>query len=113
MREHILYPYRGRVKSGVPLQRTSAAVVWALHSAVSRTRSQIRAREMWRCLGATSVKMTREATFSPAQRRAVLRRWCSPRSGKRRSHRMEFGTRARMRSQVRKVVGSICGAGCG
>lgn len=91
----------------MPLQSTSAAVVWALHSAVSRTMSQMRAREMWRCLGATSVKRTREATSSPAQRRAVARRWDSPRSGKRRSQRIDFGTRARMRSQVRKVVGSI------
>jgi len=49
----------------------------------------------------------REATSAPAQRRAVSRRFFSPRSGKRRSQRMLVGREERMRSQVLKVVGSI------
>lgn len=107
MRLHILYLYRGSVNRGVPLHNTSAAVVCALHSGVSRKRSQTRAREMCWCLGATSVKTMREAMDSPAQSVAMRFRFCSPRSGKRRSQRMARGMRARMRSQVRKVVGSI------
>lgn len=92
---------------GVPLQSTSAAVVCALHSGVSRKRSQMRAREMCACLGATSVKMIREAIASPAHAVAVWRRLCSPRSGKRRSHRTALGARASIRSHDRNVVGSI------
>jgi hypothetical protein len=81
--------------------------VWALHSGVSRNRSRIFARAMCVFFGATSVKIIREAVSSPAQTFAVSRRFCSPRSGKRRSQRIALGIRARIRSQVRNVVGSI------
>lgn len=109
MREHILYLYRGRVRRGVEDQRTSAAVVWALHSGVSRKRSQTRAREMCRCLGATSVNQMRSAMSFPAHSRAVRLRLVSPKSGNLRSQRIALGTLLRMRSHVRKVVGSIWG----
>ena len=92
---------------GVPDQSTSAAVVCALHSGVSRKRSQTRAREMWYCFGATSVKSIRDATSGVAHCRAVSRRFDSPKSGNRSSQRTALGRRERMRSQVRKVVGSI------
>jgi hypothetical protein len=108
MREHILYLYRGSVRSGVPDHRTSAAVVWALHSGVSRKRSQTRARAMCWLFCATSVKMTRRATSGEAHSSAVCFRFVSPRSGKRSSQSTAFGTRSKIRSQVRKVVGSIC-----
>ena len=110
MREHILCLCRGKVSNGVPDQRTSAAVVCALHSGVSRKMSQTCAREMCWSFGATSVKIMREATSSPAQATARAFRLPSPRSGKRRSQRMALGTRERIRSQVLKVVGSICGS---
>lgn len=87
--------------------KTSAAVVWALHSGVSRKRSQTRAREMCWCFGATSVNQMRDATLSPAHSWAVRFRLLSPKSGKRSSHRIAFGTLSKILNQVRKVVGSI------
>lgn len=107
MREHILYSHLGNVNSGVPDHKQSAAVVCALHSGVSRNKSQILAREMCKCFGATSVKIMREATCGPAQRAAVLRRCDSPKSGKRSNQSTLLGTAESIRSQVRKVVGSI------
>lgn len=107
MREHILYGYLGRVRRGVLDHNTSAAVVCALHSGVSRKRSQTLAREICWSLGATSVKTNRLATSCPAQSSAVLRKLLSPSSGKRNSQRIAFGTLERMRSQQRKVDGSI------
>ena len=109
-REHILCRWRGKVRIGVPDQRMSAAVVWALHcketsqscsvcsegadpltSVVSRKRSAIRPRWMCSFLLATSVKTTRSATSWPAHLAAVSLRCCSPGAGKRRSQRIEFG----------------------
>lgn len=107
IREHILYLYFGYVSNGVDDHSISAAVVCALHSGVSKKRSQIRARDMCCPLGATSVNQIRDAISSPAQSLAVRLRLLSPRSGNRSSHRMAFGTLARIRNQVRKVVGSI------
>ena len=95
------------MRRGVLDQRTSAAVVCALHSGVSRNKSQTRAREMCKCLGATSVNQIREATLSPAHSRAVAFKLLSPKSGKRNSQRIAFGTLSKILSQVRKVVGSI------
>ena len=89
-------------------QSTSAAVVCALHSGVSRKRSQTLAREMCCCFGATSVKMIRSAISSPAHALAVRFRLLSPSSGNRSSQRTALGTAASIRSQVRNVVGSIC-----
>jgi len=58
--------------------------------------------------GATSVKIILEATSLDAHVSASDRRFDSPRSGKRSSHKTALGSAARMRNQVRKVVGSIC-----
>lgn len=91
----------------MPLQRTSVAVVWALHSGVSRNRSRTLARAMCVFFGATSVKMILDAVASPAHALAMSRRFCSPVSGKRSSQRTALGMRARIRSHVRNVVGSI------
>lgn len=107
MREHILYLYRGNVSIGVPLQRISAAVVCALHSGVSKNKSTTCARAICACLGATSVKIIRDAISSFAHLTAQSLRFCSPSSGNRKSHRTAFGMSERMRSHVRNVVGSI------
>lgn len=87
--------------------KTSAAVVWALHSGVSRNRSHTLAREMCWFLGATSVKTRRLATSVPAQARAVLLRFASPSSGNLNNQRTAFGTWESIRSHVRNVLGSI------
>ena len=107
IREQSLCLCRGKVNSGVPLHSTSVAVVCALHSGVSTKRSRALAREMCSFLGATSVKMSRDAVSWPAHAAAVSRRFLSPTSGNRRSQRTEFGMRARIRNHVRNVVGSI------
>lgn len=60
------------------------------------------------CFGATSVKMILDATSDPAQRIAVCLRLLSPSSGNRKSQSTALGSRASIRSQLRKVVGSIC-----
>lgn len=53
------------------------------------------------------MNMMRDATSEPTQSKAVCFRLLSPKSGNRSSHKTALGTRDRMRSQVRKVVGSI------
>lgn len=108
IREHILYLYRGRVSRGVLDHKTSAAVVCALHSGVSRNKSQTRALDMCWCLGATSVNQILDATLSPAHSNAVRFKLLSPRSGNRRSHKIALGTLSSILNHVRKVVGSIC-----
>lgn len=107
IREHILYGYRGKVSKGVLDHKQSAAVVWALHSGVSRNKSQTRALAICCCFGATSVNMIREATSTLAHCLAVLLRLVSPSSGKRRSHSTAFGTLERIRSHDLNVDGSI------
>lgn len=103
-----MYLCLGNVSNGVPLHSTSVAVVCALHSGVSRNRSSTLAREMCSFLGATSVNISRDAVSSPAHAIAVSLRFFSPTSGNRSSQSTAFGIRAKIRSHVRYVVGSIC-----
>lgn len=58
-------------------------------------------------LGATSVKMIRDATSDPAHCLAVALKLLSPDSGNLSNHKMARGTRESIRSQDRNVVGSI------
>src|SRR5271156_7204584 len=105
--EHILYSHRPHVTIGVPDHTTSAAVVCALHSGVSRKRSTTDARVMCVPFGATPVKTIREAISAPAQSRAYPIKFFSPRSGNLKSQRIAFGTEARMRRYTRNIEGSI------
>lgn len=121
-REHILWRWRGKVRMGVPDQRMSAAVVWALTyeqrgisdspnklrvtectSVVSRNKSAILPRWMWSSFCATSVKMTRSAISGPAHLSAISLRCASPGAGKRSSQRIELRCLARIESQMRKT----------
>lgn len=107
IREHILYGYRGKVSNGVLDHKMSAAVVCALHSGVSRNKSQTRAREICWFLGATSVKIMRDSTSGPAHCLAVALKLPSPGSGNRSNHKTARGARESIRNQDRNVVGSI------
>jgi hypothetical protein len=107
IREHILYGYRGNVSNGVLDQSTSAAVVCALHSGVSRNKSHIRALDMCWFFCATSVNIIRLATSAPAHNSAVFLKLDSPDSGNRKSQRIALGTLDNIRSQERKMLGSI------
>ena len=72
-------------------------------STVSKKISATLARSMCSSFLATSVKRTRDAIPGPAHNEAVRRRCSSPAGGKRKSHKMLFGTRCRMRSHAAKM----------